>query len=91
MKFRYYLDFFIILLFLIGTLWAMLLLNSAYTELSYKHNREYEKFTILNNEIKSLKIQEKQLSSPERIINYAQKNLGLRLPKLYEVYHIEAY
>ncbi len=84
-----YIDFLILLIFFVVTLWGLLLLNSSYVDLSYKHNREFKKFTKLNNEIKSLRVTEKQLSSPERIIEYAKKNLGLRLPKLYEVYHIE--
>ncbi len=91
MKVRYYFDIFILLIFFVGTLWALLIINSAYVDISTKHNNAYSKFVKLNNEIKSLKIKEKQLSSPERIINYAKKNLGLRLPKLNEVYHIEKY
>ncbi len=91
MRFKYYIDVAILLILFVVTLWAILILNSAYTNLSYKHNIEFKKFIVLNNEIKMLKIEEKQLSSPERIINYAKKNLGLRLPKLYEVYHIEKY
>ena len=88
---KYYIDLFILLIFFVATLWSLLLLNSAYVDISSKHNKAYRKFIKLNNEIKALKIKEKQLSSPERIINYAKKNLGLRLPKLNEVYHIEKY
>jgi len=82
-------DIFIAVLVLFSLLWLLLVLNTKYTALTYKYNRGVDNFTKLTKNNKKLHIAYSSLSSPERIMDFAKKNLGLELPKANQVYFIE--
>ncbi|GEM_PF-5237607 len=82
-------DIIIISLIIFMFLGISLFFQTKFTQLTYKYNQELKEYMLLTKDIKKLEMESKVLSSPDRIINYATKNLKLHLPKLDEVYHIE--
>jgi cell division protein FtsL len=82
-------DIFYILLIILFFFSLLLVVHIQYTALVYKFNNAEKNFLKLTKENKSLKIEYNNLSSPDRIIDYATKNLGLELPKANKVYFIE--
>ncbi len=86
MKYKDFIIFLIIIFFFLG---VSLIFHTKYTEITYKYNKELKKYIVLNKNLKKTKIEIKILSAPKRIMNYANKNIGLHLPKLNEVFEIE--
>jgi cell division protein FtsL len=82
-------DIFFICLVIFLFLGTLLTVNTKYTALTYKYNSEVNMFAKLSKENRKLNIRLSSLSSPERIIDYATKHLGLTIPRGEQVYSIE--
>ncbi len=82
-------DALFICLIIFSFLGILLTVHTKYRALTYKYNREVTLFSQLTKSNRVLKIKCSTLSSPKRIIEYANKKLGLKIPKANQVFEIE--